>query len=160
MRASIVRRHNLDVERVIASIDVVLDAHVRKLDVPPVVAGKVALPCPVLDLQRIAIGSAIAAVTIAVVLLQEPLILAFQVVLEDDAVDVRAFVTEAFGFLRVGAIEFRVMLQFAWLRDAGIERLAIAGVIVQTPRFQQFAPLSCQRDDGVVAVEADRLNQP
>lgn len=92
--------------------------------------------------------------------MQELLILAFQVVLEDDAVDVRAFVTEAFGFLRVGAIEFRVMLQFARLRDAGIEGLAVARVIVQTSRFQQIPSLFGQGDDGVVAVEADRLNQP
>ena len=64
------------------------------------------------------------------------------------------------------------MLQFARLRDAAqcvivavvvdacIESLAVARVIVRTPRFQQIAPVSCQRDDGVVAVEADRLNQP
>ena len=63
------------------------------------------------------------------------MILALQVVLEHDTVDVRALVTEAFGFLHVGAIEFRVVLQFARLRDAGIEGLAIARVIVQTPRF-------------------------
>ena len=66
----------------------------------------------------------------------------------------------SFGFLRVGAIEFRVMLQFGRLRDACTESLAVARLIVQTPRVQQIAPLSCQRDDGVVAVEADRLNQP
>ena len=62
-----------------------------------VVAGKVVFPCPVLDLQRIAIRLAIAVVTITIALLQELLILAFQVVLEDDAVDVRPFVTQAFG---------------------------------------------------------------
>jgi hypothetical protein len=157
--APVVRRHDLDVECVIASVDVVLDADVRELDVALVVARQVVLPGPVLNLQRVAIGSAVAVVTIAIALLQELLILAFQVVLEDDAVDVRAFVTEAFGFLRVGAIEFRVMLQFARLRDVGIESLAVAGVIVHTPRFQQIAPLFCQRDDSVVAVESDGLHQ-
>jgi hypothetical protein len=159
MGTAIVRRHDLDVERVLTAVDVVLDAHVGELDVAMVVTRQVVLSCPVLNLQRIAIGSAIAVVTIAVALLQELLILAFQVVLEDDAVDVRAFVTEAFGFLRVGAIEFRVMLQFARLRDVGIESLAVAGVIVHTPRFQQIAPLFCQRDDSVVAVESDGLHQ-
>ena len=130
------RRHDLDVERVIACIDVVLDADVRKLDVPLVVARQVVLARPLLDLQRIAVGSAIAVVTIAIALLQELLILAFQVVLEDDAVDIRAFVTEAFGLLPVGAIEFRVMLQFARLRYAGIEGLAIARVLVRAARFK------------------------
>ena len=55
---------------------------------PLVVARQVMLSRPILDLQRIAVGSPIAVVTIAIALLQELLILAFQVVLEDDAVDV------------------------------------------------------------------------
>jgi len=71
-------------------------------------------------------ASATAVVTIAIAFVQELLIFAFQVVLEDDAVDVRAFVTEAFGFLLVGEIEFRIMLQFPRLRDAGIECSAVA----------------------------------
>ena len=41
-----------------------------------------------------------------------------------------------------------------------MERLAVARVIVQTPRFEQVASLLGQRDDGVVAVEADGLDQP
>jgi hypothetical protein len=64
-----------------------------------VVARQVVLSRPVLDLQRIAVGPAIAVVTIAIPLLQELLIFALQVVLEDDAVDARSLVTEAFGFL-------------------------------------------------------------
>jgi hypothetical protein len=155
-----VRRHDLDVERVITPIDVVLDAHVRELDVAPIVAGKVVLPCPILDLQRSAIGSAIAVVTIAIALLQKLLIFALQVVFENDAVDVRALVPKALGFLRVGAIEFRVMLQFTRLRDAGMESLAFARVLVQAARFEQIASLFGQCDDAMVAVETDRLHQP
>jgi hypothetical protein len=131
-----VRRHNLDVERVIAAVDVVLEAHVRELDVALVVARKVVLPCPVLNLQRIAVGPAIAVVTIAIPFLKELLILAFQVVLEDDAVDIRPRVTKTIRFLHVGAIKFRVVLQFAWLLDAAMERLAFARVLVQAARFE------------------------
>ena len=108
--ASVVRRHHLDVERVIAAIDVVLDPDVWELDMPLVVARQVVLPRPVLDLQRIAVRPAVAVVAVSIALLQELLILALQVVLEDDAVDVRAFVAQALGFLDVGAIEFRIML--------------------------------------------------
>jgi hypothetical protein len=57
-----VRRHDLDVERVIASIDVVLDADVRELDVAAIVAGKVVFPCPVLDLERCAVWPAVGVV--------------------------------------------------------------------------------------------------
>ena len=126
VRASIVRRHHLDIERAIATVDVVLNAHVWELDVALVVARQVMLPGPVLDLQRVAVRPAIAVVTIAIALLQEFLVLRLQVVLEDDAVDVCALVTEAFGFLHVGPIELRVMLQLAWLLDAVMEGLALA----------------------------------
>ena len=99
MGASIVRRHHLDVDRTVASIDVVFNAHVRELDVPLVVARKLVLPRPFLDLQRISVRSAIAVVTISVAFLQELLVLASSVVFEDDAGDVRVLVTEPFGFL-------------------------------------------------------------
>ena len=115
---------------------------------------------PILDLQRIAVRPAIAVVTIAIPLLQELLILALQVVLEDDAVDVRALVTQAFGFLEIGAVELRVVLQFAWLLDAVVERLPLARVRVHAAGFEQVAPFLGQRDDSVVAVEADGLHQP
>jgi hypothetical protein len=115
---------------VVTAVDVVLDAHVRELDVALVVTRQVVLSCPVLDLQRIAVRPAIAVVTIAIPFLQELLILAFQVVLEDDAVDVRPSITETFRFLHIGAIKFRIMLQFAWLLDAVVERLALARVLV------------------------------
>ena len=74
--------------------------------------------------------------------------------------NVRALVTEAFGFLHVGAIQLRVMLQLAWLLDAVVERLAVALVLIQAPRLEQAASLLRQRDDPVVAVESDGLHQP
>jgi hypothetical protein len=81
--ASIVRRHDLDVDRTVTSIDVEFNAHVRELNVPLVVAGKLVLPRPFLDLQRIAVRSAIAVVTISVSFLQELLVLALQIVFEE-----------------------------------------------------------------------------
>ena len=114
MRTSVVRRHDLDVERVIAAVDVVLDAHVWELDVALLVARQVVVARSLLDLQRIAVRPTIAVATIAIALLQKLLIVGLQVVLEDDAVDVRALVTKAVGFLHVGPIELRVMLQLAW----------------------------------------------
>ena len=87
------RRHHLHVEGVVASFDVVLDTYVRELDVPLVVAWQVVLSRPVLNFKRIAIRPAIAVVTIAIPFLEELLILALQIVLEDDAVDARSLVT-------------------------------------------------------------------
>ena len=126
---------------------------------PLVVAWKLVLPRPFLDLQRIAVRSAIAIVTISVSFLQELLVLALQVVFEDDAVNVRALVTEAFGFLHVGAIELRVMLQLAWLLDA-LWNAWRSRESSSRRRDSSNASLLRQRDDSVIAVESDGLHQP
>ncbi len=69
--APVVRRHDLDVERLVASVDVVLDAHVRELDVPLVVTRQVVLVRPGLDLQQAAVRPSVAVIAVAVRLLQE-----------------------------------------------------------------------------------------
>ena len=74
--------------------------------------------------------------------------------------DARSLVTEAFGFLHVGAIELRVMLELAWLLDAVVESLALARVLIQAPRVEQVTSHLRQRDNSVIAVEADGLHQP
>jgi hypothetical protein len=89
-----VRRHHLDVKRVVAAVDVVLDANVRELEVPLVVTRQVVLSCPALDLQRVAVGPAIAVAPVAIPLLKKLLILGPELVLQHDAVDVRALVAQ------------------------------------------------------------------
>jgi hypothetical protein len=74
-------------------------------------------------------------------------------------VNVRAFVTEAFGFLRVGAIEFRVMLQFARLRDAGIEAWRSRESSSRRRDSSRSRP-SLVSVTTVVPVEAGCLHQP
>jgi hypothetical protein len=77
MGVSVVRRHHLEIQRVIAGVDVVLDSHVRELDVALVVARQVVLSCPILDLQRVAVRSAVAVVAIAIALLARTPIVRF-----------------------------------------------------------------------------------
>ena len=117
VRASIVRRHDLDVERVVAAVDVVLDPDVGELHVPLVVTRQVVLARPALDLQRVAVGPAVAVVAVAVPLLQELLVLGLQLVLQDDAVDVCVHVVQAFGFFEVRTVDLGVVLQLSRLLD-------------------------------------------
>jgi hypothetical protein len=74
-------------------------------------------------------------------------------------VDVRALVAQALGFLEIGAIDLRVVLQLAWLLDAALERLAVTRVWVSLARFEEVATLFGQRDDGCVAVESNGLSE-
>jgi hypothetical protein len=124
--------HDLHVERVFTSVDVVLNANVWKLDVPPLVARQVMLSCPVEDLIEAAARTSVAVVAIAVGLLKELLVLTLEIVFEDDAVNVRAIVAEPLGFVHVGAIKVSVVLQFARLLDTLVKRLSIRRVLVES----------------------------
>jgi hypothetical protein len=82
------RRHHLDIECVIATVDVVLNALVWELDVALVVARQVVLPRPGPDLVDVPIGPSVAILPVAIPFLQELLILPLQLVVQEDAVDV------------------------------------------------------------------------
>jgi hypothetical protein len=85
--ATIVQRLNLDVERAEVPVAVlVLDARVWELDVA-VVVRELVLDGPSMDFLRGSIRSAVAVRLSAIALLQELLILALQLVVEDDATD-------------------------------------------------------------------------
>ena len=66
-------------------------------------------------------------------LLQEFLVLALQVPLEDDAADVESavLVSEACLLLAVGRLEVRIVIDLAGATDAGVERLPRLVVAVQ-----------------------------
>jgi hypothetical protein len=125
-------RHDLHVERVFTSVDVVLDANVRELDVPPIVTRQVMLSCPVEDLIEAAARTSVAVVTIAIGLLEELLVLPLEIVFEDDAVDMRAIVSQPLGFVHVGPIKVSVVLQLARLLNAVMKRLSTRRVLVES----------------------------
>jgi hypothetical protein len=145
VRASVVRRHDLDVECVVAAFDVVLNAHIRELYVPLVVAGQVVVDGPLLDLFDLTIGAAVPVFPVTIPLLQKPLVLGLQFVVQDHAMDVRAFPAQALRLVQIGAIDLCVVLQFAWSLDAGVECLPVRRVAVLARRFQKVATLLVNR---------------
>ena len=77
-----------------ATVDVVLDPDVWQLHMPLVVARQVVLQGPGSDLFKLAIWAAVTVALIAIPLLEKLLILGFELVLQQDAVDVRALVAQ------------------------------------------------------------------
>ena len=59
----------------------------------------------------------------AVPLLQEALVLALELVVEDNAAEPIATLGQPVGSLQVGSVHLGVMLQFPWLAEPGVERL-------------------------------------
>ena len=108
MSAAVVRREQLDVLVVLATIHLVLDAVVREVHLA-IEVRQVVLACPVADLVVGAVWPSVAVRAISVVVLQELLVLPLEVLFEGDAANLksRMLVSEA-GFLlaerRVGFV--------------------------------------------------------
>ena len=115
---------------------------------------------PFLNFQRVPPWPAVAVVAVSVPLLQELLILGFELVLENDAMDVRALLPKALGFLEVRTVDLGVVLQLSRLLYAVVERLSLGPVSVPSARSEQIATLLGQRNGSRVAVKADGLDEP
>ncbi len=120
MGAAVVLREQLDVLVVVAPVDLVLDAVVREVDLA-IEVRQVVLARPVADLVLVAVRTAVAVGPAAVVLLQELLIVALQVLFEDDAPNLEAavLVSEPGFLLAVRRVEVRVVVDVALTAHAG-----------------------------------------
>jgi hypothetical protein len=101
-----------------------LDAHVREVHLL-VVVRELVLARPILDLVRLTVWPAVVPLALAIAFVQPLLILAFELVIEDDPPDACAALGELLSFPEIGAIHLRVVLDFAVLDQAGVELLAM-----------------------------------
>ena len=124
VRATIVRRHDLYVQGLVSSVLGVLDAGVRKHHVSLLIAGELVLVCPPSNLVSIAVRPAVGVAPAAIPLLQELLILGLEVVLEPDAPNLRPGLVKALCFVKVRAVERRVVFQLPWSLNSVVERPA------------------------------------
>src|SRR4051812_21200688 len=84
--AAVVRRKELDVLVKLSAIELVLDSVVGEMNLV-VEVGQIMFARPATDLVLVAAGSAVASGAVAVGLLQKRLVLALEVLFEDDASD-------------------------------------------------------------------------
>jgi len=91
MGTTVVLREQLDILVVLAPIDLVLDAVVREVDLA-IEVRQVVVARPLANLVLVAVGAAIAVGASAVVFLEELLVLALQVLFEDDTLNLEPVV--------------------------------------------------------------------
>jgi len=96
-----------------------------------VLARQVVFASPARDLLRFSVRASVAALLASVSFMEEPLVVALQLVVQDDPVEPRAVAGEAFGGAQIGAIELRVMGQLTGLGEPVIEGLA--RVVIRVP---------------------------
>jgi hypothetical protein len=111
--AAVVGREEFDVLVKFTPVDLVLDSVVGKMHMV-VEVRQIMLACPVTDLVLVAAGPAVTVRSVAVVVLEELLVLALQVLLEDDAsnLEVRVLVSKTDFFLTKRRVEIRVVVEF------------------------------------------------
>jgi hypothetical protein len=135
----------------------ILDANVRKVNLL-VEERQAALARPLFDLFRRAVGPAVAVAVAAIALLQEALILPFQLAVEFDAKDARLARLEPFCGLHVRAIELRVVGALPRAIGARVEGLAgIRGCVSMA--LEQTAAVLRQRDRAFPFVEGHALHE-
>ncbi len=115
MGAAVVAGDDLDVLVTQPPVAVfVLDACVGKVDAV-VEVRQLLFPCPRTDLVRFPIRSTVAVLITPVPFLQEPLVLALQLVVENDAPDPPANLAQPYLGACVGAVDLRVVRELSRL---------------------------------------------
>ena len=140
---------DLDITLVEAPIAVfVFDAEVWEMNLV-IEVRKVVVVRPLRDFSGFAIRAAIRIVAIPIAFVEPPLVVALELVVEDDSIDPRAVLLQAFCFAFEGSIDLDLVFQFALASDARVERLAAVSVAVAMALEQ--APSVLRERHGVVA---------
>jgi hypothetical protein len=159
MCASIVLRRDLHIDVVLAAVDVtVLDAEIGEMDLL-IEVRQVMLPGPLFDLARVAIGSPVAIGPVTIVLVEPPLVLALQLVIQSNAVNLGAASVEARALMLVRAIKLSVMLQLALTFETRVEGLSVIAVAIAVGVQEIPAPVG--QDHRLLAIpgNADSLDE-
>jgi hypothetical protein len=123
MGTAIMAGHDLDVFVARPPVAVfVLDPGIREVDMT-VVARQVVFPSPSCDLLGLPIRSSVAVLPAPIALVQESLVVALQLVVQDDPIHPAALLADTLLSAQVCAIDLRVVRQFSRLSEAGVERL-------------------------------------
>jgi hypothetical protein len=152
MLAAIVFRDHFDVLVPVASLELVFDAEVRKVD-RLVEVRQIVFARPRLDFVGVPIRSPVAIRPTTIRLLQPLLVLALKFLLEDHAMDLRTGVTETLFLVNVGAIHLDVMRQLTRPAHAGLKRLLAIRMAIATLGLQDMVAAFGERYGAFSAVQ-------
>jgi hypothetical protein len=160
MTAAVVLREHLHVLVAFAAIDLVLDAKVGEVDAIIEVRQFVVLR-PSADLFLVAVRPAVTIGLVAVVVLEEGLVLPLEVLFDDDTADlhVSVLLLETRFLLAKCGVQVGVVIEFARAVHASVERLGLTLVAFSATSVEQVATLVRENDRLVVFVERNGPDQ-
>ena len=143
VRAAVMDGHDLDVHGVPPPGRVlVLDARIREMDVL-IEVRQIVLASPFFDFVLVAVGMAVVVVAVPITLMQPLLIVAFELVVQHDAIDSRAALLQALRFAFERAIDLNIVFELPLAFNARVERLAVL-LIAISMALKQASAISCQ----------------
>jgi hypothetical protein len=153
MTAAVVLREHLHVLVAFAAIDLVLDAKVGEVDAIIEVRQFVVLR-PSADLFLVAVRPPVTIGPVAVVVLEELLVLPLEVLFQDDTadLDVSVLLSETRFLLAIRGVQVGVMIELARAVHARVERLGVTFVAFSAIGVEQVAALVRENDRLVVFV--------
>lgn len=92
--------------------------------------------------------------------LESPLVLALDLVIENDTADVGALVSEPVRLTQVGAIELGVVRQLAHAAHVRVEGLVVAVRAVPPVALEEVSSAARERHRAVLAVDGDEPDEP
>src|SRR5262245_31969515 len=158
MRASVVDGEHLDVLMPAPAVDLVFDAQVREVHVV-VEVRQVVLERPLFNLPSVAVRVSVVVVPVAIPLMEPLLVLALELVVQDDPVDAGITLRQPLRLALVRAVDLRLMFELALFLEARVERLR--RLLAAIPVRLQDITAAVGQDDGdlTAAIEANRIDQ-
>lgn len=143
------------------AVDLVLNAVVREMHLI-IEVRQLVLARPLANLVPVAAWSAVAVRPVAVVVLQELLVFALQVLFEDDTSDleVRVLVSKTSLLLAKCRVQIRVMVHLPRAADSCVEELRPLTLSLQGVRIEQVSSLGRERQSTLAVAQIDRLDEP
>jgi hypothetical protein len=129
----------------------------------PIVVRQLVFPCPPRDLIRLPVRPSIAILPTSIAFVKETLIVALQLVVQDNAVHSSALLAKAILGTEVRAIDLRVVRQLARLSETGVERLAwlvVATALFVAVGFEKVSAALRQDDRSVVRAKRAPPDEP
>jgi hypothetical protein len=157
MRPAVVFGDDFDVQVVMASLELVLEADVGKVHAL-IEVRQVVLARPLLDFAGVPIRATVAVRALSIALLQERLVLPFELALHDDIPDVRAAFAELAGGVSIGVVDARVVGQLAPVYAVAVP-VAAPVLAVAEVHLEQLAAAVGEHDAAVAFVQRHPLQQ-
>ena len=136
----------------------VLDPQIGKMHLV-VEVREVVLERPLLDLAWVSVRMAVVVVVFTIAFMQPLLVLALQLLVQDDVVDLDVAHFQALGDAQIGLVDLHVVFELSLAFEAGVELLSGIAVTIAVMVEQVASTIGQDHGDVAAAVKSNRVHE-